>query len=427
MTDFDLDGSPLRSAIERAAKEQHCSLGDLTVLAAQNDPFRLDTPSRHRDGKWLADTADRLGLGDRKKHLRGLHYMCIGESKPSSDPYMNTDDDWLWLSGDCAKAARFLGYIPWEQIPDLRNAEPVIREFSQPEPWPYLSAGLDVTLPDVADIMPVLDVDDFTGTQPYHIVMGGEKASLDDVLGPIAQAHAADLYLPTGEMSDSLIYRIAKTSVDDGRPTVVLWFGDSDPAGHQMTISVARKLQAMNELIGPFDYQVHRVALTPAQVKAYGLPSSPLKATERRADRWERLMGVQQTEIDALASLRPELLRRIARDAIAPFFDSTLARRVNEARARWLVQAREVITRDTDSEALARIRQQAAGQLEDMQEQIDALNDQLRFSADDYALPEIEIPEPELDGEPPEPLISSDWSFARQSLALINSKRYGGA
>ena len=32
-------------------------------------------------------------------------------------------------------------------------------------------------------------------------------------------------------------------------------------------------------------------------------------------------MGVEQTEIDALASLRPDLLRQIARDAIAPFYD----------------------------------------------------------------------------------------------------------
>jgi hypothetical protein len=31
--------------------EQDCSLKDLTVLAPQNDPFRVDTPARHRDGE----------------------------------------------------------------------------------------------------------------------------------------------------------------------------------------------------------------------------------------------------------------------------------------------------------------------------------------------------------------------------------------
>lgn len=50
---------------------------DLTVLAPQNDPFRVDTPADHRDGAGLATTARELGLGDRKIHLRGLHYMRI--------------------------------------------------------------------------------------------------------------------------------------------------------------------------------------------------------------------------------------------------------------------------------------------------------------------------------------------------------------
>ena len=38
-----------------------------------------------------------------------------------------TDDDWEWLQADAAKAARFLGYLPFDQITDQRNAEPVIR------------------------------------------------------------------------------------------------------------------------------------------------------------------------------------------------------------------------------------------------------------------------------------------------------------
>ena len=40
-------------------------------------------------------------------------------------------------------------------------------------------------------------------------------------------------------------------------------------------------------------------------------------------------MDREQTEIDALAALRPDVLNQIARDAITPFYDPTLARRVN--------------------------------------------------------------------------------------------------
>ena len=58
-------------------------------------------------------------------------------------------------------------------------------------------------------------------------------------------------------MSGTLAHRIASTTVKDGRPRVVLYFSDCDPAGWQMPISVARKLQAFRELLGPFDFQVH--------------------------------------------------------------------------------------------------------------------------------------------------------------------------
>ena len=319
--------SPLRAALNKVIAEQGCSFRDLTVLAPQNDPFRVDTPARHRDGEWLAITARDLGLGNRKIHLRGLHYMVIGRPKPDGTPYRNTDADWLWLQGDAAKAARFLGYIPFDQIVDQRNAEPEVRESSQPEPWAYLTVGIDVDLPDADDIMPGLSVQDFRGVQPYRVVMIGEKSSLADVLGPAARNYGADLYLPTGEMSDTLVYRIARSAAADRRPLVVLYFADCDPAGWQMPISVGRKLQAFPELLGGFEFELHRVALTPDQVREYGLPSTPLKDTERRGDAWRRETGVEQTEIDALASLRPDLLRQIARGAIAPFYDHELDRR----------------------------------------------------------------------------------------------------
>lgn len=138
--------------------------------------------------------------------------------------------------------------------------------------------------------------------------------------------------------------------------------------------------------------------------------------------------GTAQTEIDALASLRPDLLRRIARDAIAPFYDHELDRRVAQARAEWLREAAEIIARDSDSEELARVRGEARRQLEGMRHQIAVINDQLRADANDYDLPEIDIPEPDLNGpEPPEPLIDSEWSCARQCFVLIDSKKYDAA
>jgi hypothetical protein len=434
VTDASDSASPLRAALDQVIVEQGGSLKDLTVLAAQNDPFRIDTPARHRDGQWLAITARELGLGDRRIHLRGLHYMVLGRTKPDSSQYANTEEDWLWLQGDAGKAARWLGYIPAEQIIDQRNAEPEVRIFEEPRPRPYISVGVQVDIPDADNIEPYVGayyvqegkaVGGFGGVQPYHLVMIGEKSSLGDVLAPVAASYKADVYLPTGEPSDTMLHRMASAAADDGRPMVVLYFSDADPAGWQMPISVARKLQALKVLLsGMPDFEVRRVALTPDQVREHGLPSTPLKESEKRADKWRAAMGIEQTEIDALASLRPDLLRRIAREALDPFFDASLDGRVRRAYGEWRQEAQSVVDASMDAEHLEQLRLEAAEKLAELRTEIDAINDALRIDVDDFDLPPIAVPEAQVSESNGLPLLDSRWPFVSQCRALIASKAY---
>jgi hypothetical protein len=440
--------SPLRAALDTVIAEQGGSLKSITVLAMQNDPFRVDIPPRHRDGEWLATTARDLGLGDRRIHLRGLHYMAAVAERPKPDgtPYRNTDPEWEWLQGDAAKAARWLGYMPFDQIADQRNPEPEIREFTQPEPWAHLSAELNIEIPD--SIRPELVPVGFRGVQPYKLIFFGEKSSLADVLSPLAAPHEADLYLSAGEISDTLIYRMAVTGAADGRPMAVLCFSDADPAGWQMPISIGRKLQAFKALgtvqvrsedafgnrrladadTGALDFAVYRVALTPQQVPEYGLPSTPLKDTEKRADKWRTAWGVEQTEIDALASLRPDLLEQITRTALRGFYDYTLAGRVRQYRDEWLGRAREILAPALTRQAAA--ARTAERQLATMREQVRELNEQLHIDVSASDLPPIELPEADDPGGSGTPLLDSRWDFAEQCRRLIASKAYrqdGGA
>jgi hypothetical protein len=420
----------LRQALEAACSEGEYGLEDLTVLAAQRDPYRMDTPARHRDGEWLAVQAERLGLGDRTIHLRGLHYMLVSGVvvKPDGNQYRNIDDDWFWLEERAAKAARWLGYVPFEQIIDQRNAPPVIVEFERVELEPFVSVGVDVEIPDADELTPTVGIAGFHGRQPYKLVFLGEKSSLAEVLGPIAEDHEADLYLPTGETSDTLIYDMARRGAEDGRRMVILYFADCDPGGWQMAISVARKLQALRDLeFSDLDFEVRRVALTPDQVREYRLPSTPLKATEKRADKWQEAMGVEQTEIDALAALRPELLEQIARDGVAPFYDYSLRKRVRAAHLEWLDVAQAALDAQIDQEQLARIRENAERKLAELKGEVKAINDALRMGVGDVDLPEAVVPEPELNGQPDRlPLIDSDDSFAEQTRRLKQSKAYEG-
>jgi hypothetical protein len=109
--------SALREVREAARRETGLARKYLTVLSAQIDPYRLDTPASHAEGKWLASELERMNLR-RRIHLRGLHYALISSTslKPNGRPYRNTDVDWIWLGSCAAKSARWLGYVPFSML-----------------------------------------------------------------------------------------------------------------------------------------------------------------------------------------------------------------------------------------------------------------------------------------------------------------------
>jgi hypothetical protein len=415
------------------ACEEGVSMKDLTVLATQNDPYRVDTPAGHRDGQWLGDLWPRV-RGERPSlHLRGGHYGLLslgGIVKPNGRPYRNTDEDWTWLQSTAAKAARWLGYIPFEEISDERNSPPVIHRQERPDPRPYLSVGVEIEIPDADDIEPYVGAFEFTGRQPYHLALFCEKSSSEDVLLPTARRYGADLYLPTGEISDTLLHQMARDAADDGRPMKVFTVADCDPAGHQMPISIGRKLQALRDLKFPdLDFEVLPVALTVDQVRELDLPSTPLKETERRADAWREAFDVEQTELDALATLRPEVFRSIVEAAISPYFDRTLELKVARAYQTWRPLAQAVLEEHIDGDHLAGIRETTAAKLAEIEDEIEKLNTALRQAAPQWLtmlLPDIEIPTGEVDESVHRlPLISARWPWVEQTRALIERKSYG--
>lgn len=416
--------SPLRAALDEAMAGQG-SMKSLTVLAPQNDPFRVDTPAGHRDGAWLGEiVAGRTSTA--VVHLRGLHYMVLGWTKPNGQPYTNTDADWTWLQNSAAKAARWLGYVAWERIADERNKQPIF--IAAPDPVEaVIFTDLDVRVPSLNDLVPEAGLLGFTPRQAYRLALIGEKSSLEPALSQLASEFGADLLLPTGEASDTMLHRLAAVAAEDGRPLVVAYFSDCDPAGWQMPISTARKLQAFKASLFPaLEFRVIRAGLTPDQVREFDLPSTPLKDSEKRADKWTSAMQVEQTEIDALAALRPELLLRIGRDALAPYFDSTLADRTAIAGWIWREEAQERIDAAMGTPEMVSVQEAAAARLDELRHHLAQLRDQLSVPADTLDLPPVPaLPAAVLDQDNmPDPLVSSRWSFADQCRALINGKAY---
>ena len=118
----------LRERLLTACREADLNQKALTVLSEGRDPYRLDTPAMHRAGAWVAEQMQSLRVRTLI-HLRGLFYVLVAAgdvAKPGGCPFVNNDENWTWLQDLAAKAARWLGYVPWEAIRDERNAAPVI-------------------------------------------------------------------------------------------------------------------------------------------------------------------------------------------------------------------------------------------------------------------------------------------------------------
>jgi hypothetical protein len=417
--------SVLREMVDLARREAGLTLSDMTVLTRSNDPVRVDTDAGHREGQWFRDNVRRFYRGSTLFHLRGLHYRLVVVSalKPDGSTYENTHDDWKWLAGP-AKAARWLGYVPFDRFVDHRNNAPEVVEHKPPVPVAWCQT--DAVVPEITEIDFEVTISGFEALQPWQIVIFGEKNSLKESLMHFHENYGCDLYVGACETSDTLIYNMASKAAADGRPLAVLCIADFDPSGHQMSISIAWKLELLRLLEFPeLRFHVVRVGLTLEQAIHYRLPSTPLKESEKRADRWQREHGREQTKIDALLELHPDALHDTVLEAVLKYFDDTLNARVREARVAWLVVAQETVEAETEDKAepLRRQAEQAMETLEEAVEALDGIAYEVRSSD---ILPEIEIPQAELD-EPDDSdiLATSDWPFAELARKLKQEKAYG--
>jgi hypothetical protein len=99
---------------------------------------------------------------------------------------------------------------------------------------------------------------------------------------------------------------------------VVLHIGDHDPSGVSMFLAFLEDVEAfVRELGGQATFT--RLAVTPAQIREYRLPTAPPKATDNRA------FSGQTCQAEALP---PDVLANILRTAIEERVDQRVLDRV---------------------------------------------------------------------------------------------------
>ncbi len=152
--------------------------------------------------------------------------------------------------------------------------------------------------------------------QPNHILISLEKDALSRLVSRVANQYSVRTFPTRGYPSFSYVQRMASYMRNrlDGKPTVVLYFGDFDPSG----VDIERDLSERLVKYGAGEFKVKRVALSLEQIKEYDLPPMPVKRSDARADNFMAEYGDRAVELDALD---PKVLQHFVASSIEGFID----------------------------------------------------------------------------------------------------------
>jgi hypothetical protein len=149
------------------------------------------------------------------------------------------------------------------------------------------------------------------------IYIGVEKAGLVAQLDSWFGDRGLPILALGGFASQSYVDRIKEDVQIDGRPAVLLYAGDFDPSGEDISRDFILRTDCWDRVV--------RVALTSQQVIDFNLPQAVGKASDSRAAGFgERHGELLQVELDALP---PDALRSLFETAVAPYWDASAYQR----------------------------------------------------------------------------------------------------
>ena len=216
----------------------------------------------------------------------------------------NAEPNYKWLA-EILTEARMAGLIDWDMIVDRG------RETVTPTTWK-----------DPAEIVKAA-ADSFAvdkwKDQTNHVEVMVEKQALEGVLIPVCERLGIRFTANKGFSSASSMYEAGKRLLDyslDGKTVWVLYLGDHDPSGIDMTRDVEERL---NLFAGQAWVNVDRLALNMDQIQGLNLPPAPAKITDSRSKGYIARFGNDSWELDAL---EPRRLAGIVTDAVERLRDN---------------------------------------------------------------------------------------------------------
>jgi hypothetical protein len=243
--------------------------------------------------------------------LRQLYYQLVAKALIE-----NTEKSYKNI-GKLVNDARMAGLIDWEMIKDRG------REMTKNPHWENTRDFIESVAPQFRF--------NLWRDQDHYVEVMVEKQALEGVLEPVCKSLDVPFTANKGYSSQSAMYEASKrflAAAEDGRECFVIYLGDHDPSGIDMSRDVEERLDlfvktSMNRCdeIGPNEpsaVTMKRVALNMAQVRELNPPENPAKITDSRAEGYIARFGVSSWELDAI---EPRQLAQIVTTAIEEIMD----------------------------------------------------------------------------------------------------------
>lgn len=230
--------------------------------------------------------------------LRQLYYQLV-----SRDIIPNNQNSYKQISTLVVDARRS-GIIDWNMIEDrIRN----LRGF-------YYSPNPRHAIMEAYNNYHI----DLWEDQEYYCEVWVEKDALIDVVAKVCSEYYVDFFSCRGFCSDSETYKAGKRmkwKMAQGKKVVLLYLGDHDPSGIDMSRDIPKKLEMFSKS-DKIDFR--RIALTMEQIEKYNLPPNPAKESDKRYGSYIEKYGNHCWELDAL---EPSVLMEIIRENIKNVLD----------------------------------------------------------------------------------------------------------
>lgn len=156
--------------------------------------------------------------------------------------------------------------------------------------------------------------------QDVYVEVTVEKDALSTLVENAAFMYCTRVTTTKGQISATYLEQMATRfdrAIMLGKEPILLHFGDLDPTGVQVPISIQDGLSEHHSI----DVDVRMMGLTPAQCVEHTLPKSPdaAKSKDPNTQRWYRKYRDQApTELDAL---HPEKLKQLVKDSLSGVYD----------------------------------------------------------------------------------------------------------